>query len=128
MRIFLLIALGPIAALTACAADAPAPRTQTAAREVNCIDADRIVARHPSGPREVTFELTGGRDDSNELDEACPPLEHASRFDILSIELYGSRLCRGDRFRVFDPSEARAVGIDAFPHCRLGRFVAIAHR
>ena len=126
MTRFLLSAavLGPM--LLACAPQpAPDESGRTIPREVSCIDVSRIVSRRPDGPRSLRFEMTGGTDYRNELTEACAPLEHATDFDILSLELHGSQLCTGDRFRIVDPSEARAVGLRAFPECRLGRFVPI---
>jgi hypothetical protein len=116
-------------ALLACA-DQPAPEsaaTAAAAGEsVRCIDVDRIVSRLPEGPRSLRFEMTGDAVYRNELDRACPPLEQATDFDILTLQLDGPRACAGDTFQVVDASEARAVGFRAFPRCRLGRFVRVA--
>lgn len=114
--------------LSACAgqmAGEESSATAAAGDSVRCINVDRIVSRRPEGPRSLRFELTGGVVYRNELDRACPPLEQASGFDILTLQLDGPRACAGDTFQVVDTAEARAVGLRAFPRCRLGRFVRV---
>ena len=122
-----LLALAGIPIILLAGAAQPAPEdlaTITPAGETTrCIDVDRIVSRLPEGPRSIRFEMTGGAVYRNDLDRACPPLEQATDFDILTLQLDGPRACTGDTFQIVDASEARAVGLRAFPRCRLGRFV-----
>ena len=114
------------ASLSACA---PQPAAETPAvavgESVDCIPVDRIVSRQPESATSLRFELTGGDVFRNTLDRACPALEQASDFDIVTLRLDGNRACYGDEFQIVDPTEARAVGFRAFPRCRLGRFVRV---
>ena len=122
-------ALTAMAVVLLACADQPAPEgaaTAAAAGESQrCINVDQIISRLPDGPRSLRFELTGGAVYRNELDRACPPLEQATEFDIVSLQLDGPRACAGDTFQIVDTTEARAVGFRAFPRCRLGRFVRV---
>ena len=120
----LAVLAGLPAFLIACATE-PAPEgaaAAAAAGDTDCIAVDRIVSRRPEGARSLRFELTGGAVYRNVLDRACPPLEQATDFDIVTLRLDGPRVCYGDEFQIVDPIEARAVGFSAFPRCRLGRF------
>jgi hypothetical protein len=116
-----------VASLAACP---PQPATEMHAaavgESVDCIPVDRIVSRQPESATSLRFELTGGDLYRNTLDRACPALEQATDFDIVTLRLDGNRACYGDEFQIVDPSEARAVGFRAFPRCRLGRFVRVA--
>ena len=56
---------------------------------------------------------------------ACPGVRRSTDASIVQIEVDSGRLCKNDRIRVFDPVEARNIGIRAFPHCRLGMFTPI---
>ena len=122
-------ALAAMAVVLLACADDQAPEgaaTAAAAGESRrCINVDQIVSRLPDGPRSLRFELTGGAVYRNELDRACPPLEQATDFDIISLQLDGPRACAGDTFQIVDATEARAGGLRAFPRCRLGRFVQV---
>ena len=139
MRTHLFLVPALIAALAGCArqaeapelaapADPAAPAAQAAAGQVNCIVTDQIVSRRPEGPRSLRFEMAGGSVYRNSLPGRCPALERASDLDVLTLELQGGQLCSGDSFRVVDPAGARAVGIRAFPECRLGAFVPVEPR
>jgi hypothetical protein len=114
------------APLFACAPQPAAEMPAVALGEsVDCIPVDRIVSRRPEGAQSLRFELTGGDVYRNTLDRACPPLEQATDFDIITLRLDGNRACYGDEFQIVDPTEARAVGFRSFPRCRLGRFVRV---
>jgi hypothetical protein len=95
---------------------------------VACINLDQVTARRPGGPGAVVFELAGGKTYRNDVQGACPSLENANKADILSVQADSTRLCRNDSVRIFDPVEAKGVGIQAFPKCRLGNFTPIARR
>jgi len=99
-----------------------------AGASVRCIDVSQIIARRPAGPQSVIFELAGGRTYRNDLPDICPGLQRAGRSEIVQIELTGSSLCRNDRVRIYDPVEARDLGVASFPHCRLGDFTPVASR
>jgi hypothetical protein len=93
---------------------------------VSCISLDQVISRRPAGEQAVVFELTGGRRYRNELPDHCPGLARAGKAEIVQVEATGTRLCRDDRVRIYDPVEARNIGAGAFPHCRLGAFTPIA--
>ena len=106
----------PEAARTAAATGAP----------VQCIALDQVISRRPAGAQALVFELTGGRRYRNELPDHCPGLARAGDAEIVHVEATGSRLCSGDRVRIYDPVEAKNIGVQAFPHCRLGAFTPVA--
>ena len=108
----------PEAAAAAAATGAP----------VQCIAIDQVISRRPAGAQSVVFELTGGRRYRNELPDNCPGLARAGDAEIVQVETTGSQLCSGDRVRIYDPVEAKNIGVQAFPHCRLGAFTPIAAR
>lgn len=54
----------------------------------------------------------------NDLPDSCPGLDDD---DLLVIELWGSQICRNDRFRVHD-----RVSTIPGPSCRLGSFTPYA--
>lgn len=95
---------------------------------VQCINLDQVISRRPAGPRSLVFELTGGRRYRNDLPDQCPSLERAGSAEIVHVETTGSRLCQNDRVRIYDPVEARNIGLASFPHCLLGPFIPIARR
>ena len=107
------------------AAASAAPPTGPA---LSCINLDQVTARRPGGPGAVVFELSGGRTYRNDIQGSCPSLERAGKADILSVESNSTRLCRNDSVRIFDPIEAKGIGTQAFPRCRLGAFTPIARR
>ena len=129
---------GPVAllaafGLVACTQEASEPLAVAAAAPaigpaIACIDLDQVTARRPGGPGAVVFELAGGKTYRNDVQESCPSLENANKADVLAVQADGTRLCRNDSVRIFDPVEAKAVGIQAFPKCRLGSFTPIARR
>ena len=123
--------LAPMA-LAACAPrqeEPESPATAAATGEpVRCIALDQVISRRPAGAQTLVFELAGGRRYRNELPDHCPGLAHAGDAEIVHVEATGSQLCSGDRVRIYDPIEAKTVGAQAFPHCRLGEFTPIAGR
>ena len=107
----------------------PAPELSASAigDPVNCIDPRRVIGRRVAGPTSLVFELTGVTY-RNDLPEACPGLGRGPDFKVIQLEVTGSQVCSGDSFRAYDPAEAKAVGAQAFPRCRLGAFTPIARR
>lgn len=113
-----------VAAL-ALAGSAPAD-TAPRKRASTCIDTNRIQSKHVVAPDTIEFRMTGGQVYRNKVTTVCPRLAELERFDIIQYELYqGSRVCGGDRFRVFEPYAARATGLQSFPYCRFGDFVRV---
>lgn len=92
--------------------------------QLRCVDARQITARRIIGPTTLEFDV-GGVTYRNELPAACPGLENRMVFDSLAVEVTGSQVCAGDSFRAFDPVQAKAVGVTAFPRCRLGNFTRV---
>lgn len=112
----------------AAAPDAASEATARAVGDpVRCIDPRRIIGRRVAGPTSLVFELTGVTY-RNDLPEPCPGLGRGPDFKLIQLEVFGSQVCSGDSFRAFDPVEAKAVGAQAFPRCRLGAFTPIARR
>ena len=129
MRTLLLLA--PLALLGCTGERSSGPDEASAAPigpAVSCINVDQISGRRPVAPNSVVFEMAGGVTYRNDLKDRCPGLEHADPLYTIALEVYGSRVCEDDTVRVFDPAQARAVGINAFPKCRLGKFTPIARR
>jgi hypothetical protein len=62
----------------------------------------------------------------NQLASVCRGLERLGTTAVIQIDNrgQGSRLCRGDRIRVYDPVEVKATGAGNVPTCLLGDFVA----
>ena len=102
----------------------PEAATATAASgvSVECIPLDQVVGRRPEKPNMVAFFLAGGQAYVNKLPDHCPGIAQADSGSIVHVETTGSQLCRGDRVRIYDPVEAKNIGVQAFPHCRLGGF------
>ena len=92
---------------------------------VRCIDPRRVTARRPERPNSVIFELAGGATFRNDLIGACPGVARSTKSSIVQTVVEGGSLCMNDSIRVFDPVEARGVGVRAFPRCRLGAFTPI---
>jgi hypothetical protein len=92
--------------------------------QVRCVDARQITARRITGPSSLEFDV-GGVIYRNDLPAACPGLENRMALDSLAVEVTGAQVCAGDSFRAFDPIQARAVGVTAFPRCRLGNFTRV---
>ena len=107
-------------------ASEPAGTAAAQAAPVSCINLDQVIARRPAGPQAILFELTGGRAYHNDLPDHCPGLERAGTAEVIAVEATGTRLCRNDRVRIFDPVEARNIGLSSFPRCRLGAFQPVA--
>ena len=120
-------------ALSGCVSDGPGvPSAEATAQasgpSVNCIDPRQISGRRVAGPRALVFEMGGGVTYRNDVLDECPGLGQAPDFKIIQLDVHGAQLCRGDMFRAYDPAEAKAVGSQAFPRCRLGAFTPIARR
>lgn len=134
MRIMTLFSSAAFAAaLSGCVSDTPgAPSPEATARatgaSVNCIDPQQISGRRVASSRALIFEMGGGVTYRNDLLEECPGLGRAPNFKVIQLDVHGAQLCRGDLFRAYDPVEAKAVGPQAFPRCRLGAFTPIARR
>jgi hypothetical protein len=117
--------------LAGCAAQADAPdeaRAAPAGAKVSCIDPARIVTRSAAPPGAILFDMTGGTTYRNEVVGACPGIARATAASIVQLEIDGTRLCRNDSVRVYDPVEARATGAAAFARCRLGDFTPVPRR
>jgi hypothetical protein len=92
-----------------------------------CLDLDQVVRQEPVGADTVRFVLTGKRVLVNHLASECPRLNELNGFrQIVWDNRDGRRVCSGDRFRLIEPTQARAVGVSSFPYCRLGRFERVA--
>ena len=113
------------ALLGSCAVAPPAPPLAPGA--MRCIDLNQVAGRRGSGGEALDFEMTGGLVYRNHLQGRCPGLARLGETVALAIVSggEGGRLCSGDRVRVFDPVEARAVGINAQPSCVLGAFTPL---
>lgn len=111
--------------LSACAAAPPAQQLSGAAP--NCIALDQVITRKVAGPAAIDFEMIGGNVYRNHLATVCPGIERLGDLAVVAITSggEGSRLCRGDRVRVFDPVEARATGLQSYPECVLGEFTEV---
>jgi hypothetical protein len=91
-----------------------------------CIDLDQVVSQQPAGPAAIDFQLTGKRTFRNTLASECPNLGELNRFrQIVWDNRDGRRVCPGDRFRLIETTQARAVGAGSFPFCRLGSFTQV---
>ncbi|HUG45295.1 MAG TPA: hypothetical protein VMK31_02130 [Sphingomicrobium sp.] len=89
-----------------------------------CIPSDQILSRRLAGASAVDFELLGGAVYRNQFASACPGIERLGELGVVAVTSggEGSRLCQGDRVKIFDPVEAQATGLAAYPECLLGNF------
>lgn len=120
-----------IATLAGCAIAPPATQAPAVAGAgPNCIPLDQVVTRRVGGPAALDFEMIGGTIYRNQLATACPGMERLGDLAVVAVTSggEGSRLCTGDRVRVFDPVEARATGLQSYPECVLGDFVEVARQ
>jgi hypothetical protein len=125
-----LLLLAPLL-LLGCTNERDAPDEATAAPigpAVSCINLDQVAGRRPVAPRSIVFEVAGGVTYRNDMKDSCPSLERADTGYTLAFDVTGSRLCEDDNVRVFDAVQARAIPINSFPRCRLGKFTPIARR
>lgn len=106
---------------------APEASAKAVGSPVRCIDPQQISARRVLGPSSLAFEVAGTTY-RNDLTENCPGLGRGAQFKIIQLEVQGGQLCSGDSFQAYDPGEARGVGSQAFPRCRLGAFTPIETR
>lgn len=117
-----------LALLAGCAVAPPAAQiSEVAGSGQNCIALDQVVTRRVAAPAAIDFEMIGGTIYRNRLATACPGMERLGELAVVAVTSggEGSRLCRGDRVRVFDPVEARATGIRSYPECVLGDFAEV---
>lgn len=111
------------AALGGCAL-APPAATEALGPSARCIPSDQIVSRQLAGADAVDFELLGGAVYRNQLASACPGLDRLGKLGVVAVTSggEGSRLCQGDRVKIFDPVESQATGLASYPECLLGDF------
>lgn len=111
------------ASLAACT-QAPPASVQALGPTTDCIPSDQIVTRRVAGPAALDFELLGKGVYRNQLASACPGIERLGNLAVVGVTSggEGSRLCSGDRVKIFDPVEAQATGLAAYPECLLGDF------
>ncbi len=96
----------------------------------DCIDLSRVTGRSATGPQTIRFEQLGGRVYVNELPGRCPGLRQQSNgFGALAFEVYGDRICRGDRVRVVDsPGQGIGAAYRQSIPCPLGDFRLVEDR
>ena len=114
----------PIAALGLVGAAAPAPPRQETAesvlagriegKPVDCVDKSRLEGPQIIDDKTLIYHESGSRLWRNNLIGACPGLKP---MDTLIVDIYGTSLCRNDRFRAVTPG----LSIPG-PYCRLGKF------
>jgi hypothetical protein len=115
----------PLFALAACTAQPPHdPAMATQAAGPRCIDLRLVSNRHVLPPSAVIFETSGG-DYRVELQGSCPSAARATANEIVQTESQSTQLCTDDHIKIYDPTEAKAVGTGPFPQCRVGRIVAV---
>ena len=118
------IVLIPIAALGLLGAAAPAaPRQDTlsevlagriAGTPVDCVEQSRLDGPQIIDEKTLVYHESGRRLWRNDLIGVCPGLQPR---DTLIVDVFGSQLCRNDRFRALTPG----LTIPG-PYCRLGKF------
>ena len=118
------IVLIPIAALCLLGAAAPAaPRQETiesaiagrvAGKPVDCVDHSRLDGPQVIDDKTLIYHESGRRVWRNDLIGVCPGLKP---MDTLIVDVFGTQLCRNDRFRALTPG----LSIPG-PYCRLGKF------
>ena len=117
MRYALIPAL--LAGLAGAAAPA-APREKDplagriAGKAVDCVDQSQLGGPDIIDNRTILYRQSLRRIWRNDLEAACPSLRPMT---TLIVEIYGSQLCSGDRFRTRDSGS-----IIPGPYCRLGKF------
>jgi hypothetical protein len=123
-----IVAMG-VLALAGCTAAAEQSQSRRAEADRDLADAlegrvageavDCISTTTLSGPQiidnDTVLYRSGSRVYRNEIVGQCPRLE---RFNTMVVEVYGSQLCRNDRFRVVEPGTSIPG-----PYCRFGKFV-----
>lgn len=113
-------ALIPIVLAGLAGSAAPAAPTEdpfaarVAGTPVDCVDQARIGGPDIVDARTIIYRQSLKRIWRNDLDGACPALRPTA---TLIIEVYGSQLCSGDRFRAQEPGM-----IIPGAYCRLGKF------
>ena len=112
--------------LAACTAQPPPPPPAVAqGGQVSCIDLKQVVARRVVPPASVLFEMTGRTSYRTDLVGGCPSAARADANSIVQTESQGTQLCENDHIKIYDPTEAKATGTEAFPQCRVGKFTAV---
>ncbi len=122
MRILMI----PIAALTLLGAAAPASQREdplkrelgdrVPGKTVDCVGASFVDGPQIVDERTILYRESGRRIWRNDLPEACSGMRP---LDTVVIEVWGSQLCRNDRFRAVSPGESIPGRF-----CRLGKFTA----
>lgn len=87
---------------------------RVAGKPVDCVDQSRLGGPDIVDSRTILYRQSLKRIWRNDLSAACPNLRPMT---TLIIDVYGSQLCDGDRFRAREPNS-----IIPGPYCRLGKF------
>ena len=111
MRMITLAAL----AMTLMAGRADPLADRVAGTPVDCIDLSRINGPDIVDANTILYRQSGKRIWVTGPVGECPSLRTR---DTLIVDVYGSRLCRNDRFRTVTPGLSIPSGV-----CRFGRFV-----
>lgn len=94
----------------------------------SCILLNQVAGRRVMPPNSIMFVVAGPVNYRNDLMDDCPGIARLGSGAAIEFDNpTGRRICRGDRVRVFDPTEARVGGIRSVPVCRLGNFVPVPH-
>lgn len=108
-----LFAAAALLALLAARDDPLAGRT--AGAPVDCMDLRSGVGPDVVDPRTILYRESSRRVWRAEIAEgSCPSLRPLT---TLIVEVHGTQLCRGDRFRTIDGGD-----VVPGPYCRFGRF------
>ena len=73
---------------------------RVAGKPVSCLSNDQTRNAQIIDSRTILYSQTGRTVWRNDIQGSCPSLRQGS---ILIVEVYGSQLCRNDRFRVTEP-------------------------
>ncbi|MBN8813902.1 MAG: hypothetical protein J0J06_00480 [Sphingomonas sp.] len=107
--------LAGVAGSAAPAAPAKDPLAgRVAGAPVDCVDQARIMGPDIIDNRTILYRQSLKRIWRNDLEGTCPGLRPTA---TLIVEVFGSQLCRNDRFRAQEPGS-----IIPGPYCRLGKF------
>jgi len=87
---------------------------RTPGTPVDCIPNDRTQNAQIIDHRSILYSQTGRVIWRNDVGESCPSLRQNA---TLIVEVYGSQICRNDRFRVVEPGQTIPSA-----YCLFGRF------